>query len=70
MKHVLRLYFMGLIFFIPFCLQAQGVIRGIVLNADEPVMNATVSLSKHQVLISDSAGRFEFYLLAPGKFVL
>ena len=58
------------IFFIPFCMQAQGVIRGTVLMEEEPVKNATVSLGKNKILISDSTGRFEFNLLTPGKYDL
>lgn len=68
MKQTIYLLFAFVIFFLPYGLKAQGLIRGIVLNENEPVKHATVSLNKNQVLQTDSTGRFVFNFLEPGKY--
>ncbi len=68
MKHACRLIIGVIIFFIPECILAQGLIRGLLLNGDEPVANATVTIGKNKILLSDSAGRFEYNTTAPGKY--
>ncbi|RMF00284.1 MAG: carboxypeptidase-like regulatory domain-containing protein, partial [Bacteroidetes bacterium] len=73
LRNLMRIYHLLCLFIlVPFALSAQAVLRGTVRDADngQPLVGATVQLTKQMGTSTDSLGRFRFDQLLPGRYTV